>query len=302
MWQRFAEREGDVCEPVVLALGKLGGQEPNYHSDLDLIFLYEATGNTLRRRRGAKSSTTNAHFFSELGQRVIRTASHLGPHGRLYEVDARLRPTGKSGLLAVPIDALARYFSAGPGQLWERQALCKARVVWGSPQAAEYAMQVVAEATFGPTWKPEYATEIRQMRVRLEETASKSNLKRGPGGTVDTEFLVQMLQLRHGGGDPSVRRPGTLDALAALRDGGYLSADDAEYFSRSYRFQRSIEARIRLMNATGRHELPDQPKELAKLAYLLDHPNPRDLVAEAEQMFRENRQRFDRIFNAAERS
>jgi glutamate-ammonia-ligase adenylyltransferase len=301
MWQRFAEREGDVCEPVVLALGKLGGQEPNYHSDLDLIFLYEAAGNTLRRRRGAEGSTTNGHFFSELGQRVIRVASHLGPHGRLYEVDARLRPTGKSGLLAVPIDAFARYFSEGRGQLWERQSLCKARVVWGSPQAAEYAMQVVAEAAFEPAWIPEYAAEIRQMRQRLEETASKRNLKRGSGGTVDTEFLVQMLQLKHGGGDRSIRRPGTLDALSALRDGGYVSADDAEYFSRSYRFQRSIEARIRLMNASGRHELPDQPKELAKLAYLLDYPDPRDLVAQAEQMFAENRQRFNRLFDAAER-
>jgi glutamate-ammonia-ligase adenylyltransferase len=103
-WQRFADRKGDVREPVVLALGKLGGREPNYHSDLDLIyliFLYEAGGNTLGRQRGTHSSTTNGHFFSEFGQRVIRMMSHLGPHGRLYEVDARLRPTGKSGLLAV---------------------------------------------------------------------------------------------------------------------------------------------------------------------------------------------------------
>ena len=126
-WQRFADREGDACEPVVLALGKLGGREPNYHSDLDLIFLYEAGGNTLGRQRGSHGSTTNSHFFSEFGQRLIRVASHLGPHGRLYEVDARLRPTGKSGPLAVSFDAFARYFSEGRGQLWERQALCKAR-------------------------------------------------------------------------------------------------------------------------------------------------------------------------------
>jgi glutamate-ammonia-ligase adenylyltransferase len=300
-WQRFADREGDVCEPVVLALGKLGGREPNYHSDLDLIFLYEAGGNTLGRQRGSQGSTTNGHFFSELGQRVIRTMSHLGQYGRLYEVDARLRPTGKSGLLAVPIDSFARYFSDGRGQLWERQALCKARAVIGSPAAAQYAMEVVAEAAFGPPWKREFAKEIRDMRMRLEESASDRNLKRGPGGTVDVEFLVQMLQLKHGGADPSVRCAGTLDALEAFAAGGYLSSDDAEYFCRGYRFQRSVEARIRLMNSTGRHELPTSPIELAKLAYLLSYADAAELVAEAEHTFAENRVRFNRIFDAAER-
>jgi [glutamine synthetase] adenylyltransferase / [glutamine synthetase]-adenylyl-L-tyrosine phosphorylase len=301
IWQRFADREGDVCEPVILALGKLGGREPNYHSDLDLIFLYEAEGNTLGRRRVARGGTTNGHFFSELGQRVIRMASHLGPHGRLYEVDARLRPTGKSGLLAVPVDAFGRYFSEGRGKIWERQSLCKARVIVGSSRAAEYAMQIVYEAAFGLPWRPSYALEIREMRRRLEETASNRNLKRGIGGTVDTEFLVQMLQLKHGGADPAIRKPGTLEALAALRDAGYLGRDDAEYFSRSYRFQRSVEARIRLMNAAGRHELPDNPKELTKLAYLLGYPDSRELVAEAEHTFAENRARFNRLFDQAER-
>jgi glutamate-ammonia-ligase adenylyltransferase len=302
LWQRFADREGDVCEPVVIALGKLGGREPNYHSDLDLIFLFEAGGNTLGQRRGARASTTNAHFFSELGQRVIRMASHLGPHGRLYEVDARLRPMGKSGLLAVPIDALARYFSDGRGQLWERQALCKARVVFGTPSASKYAMQVIEEAAFGPKWTPEFAKEIRSMRRKLQESASRRNLKRGIGGTVDTEFLVQILQLKHGGEDPSIRKPGTLDALDALDAASYLSSDDADYFRRSYRFQRSVEARIRLMNAAGRHELPENDKELGKLAYLLGYKDARDLEAEAENIFAENRSRFDRLFDDAERS
>jgi glutamate-ammonia-ligase adenylyltransferase len=135
----------------------------------------------------------------------------------------------------------------------------------------------------------------------MEEGASNRNLKRGPGGTVDTEFLVQMLQLKHGGEDSSVRVSGTLDALTALESGGYLTPDDAEYFRKSYRFQRSIEARIRLMDATGRHELPDNDRELAKLAYLLDYSRPRELVDEAEHTFAENRARFNRIFDAAER-
>ena len=140
------------------------------------------------------------------------------------------------------------------------------------------------------------------MRVRMEDGASKRNLKRGPGGTVDTEFLVQMLQLKHGGDDPSIRVPGTLDALTALEKGGYLSFDDAEYFRGSYRFQRSIEARIRLMDAAGRHELPETDRELAKLAYLLGYARPQELVDEAQHKFAENRARFNRIFDAAEHS
>jgi [glutamine synthetase] adenylyltransferase / [glutamine synthetase]-adenylyl-L-tyrosine phosphorylase len=298
-WERFAEREGDTCEPVVIALGKLGGREPNYHSDLDLIFLYEAAGQTRGRNRGASGDTVNSHFFSEFGQRLIRVTNHLGPHGRLYEVDARLRPTGRSGALAVSFDAFARYFAEGRAQLWERQALCKARLVIGNEEAGGHAIEIIHEAAFGTPWRPEFATEIREMRFRLEETASERNLKRGPGGTVDIEFLVQMLQLKHGGDDPSVRVPGTLDALIALEVAGYLAADDAEYFRDSYRFQRSIEARIRLMDAAGRHELPDNERELAKLAYLLDYSRPQDLVAEAQRTLAENRARFNHLFDAA---
>jgi len=178
--------------------------------------------------------TINSHFFSEFGQRLIRVCNQLGPFGRLYEVDARLRPTGKSGSLAVSFDAFDRYFTDGPAQLWERQALCKARPVYGSEEARRHAMEIVARAAFSTPWRPEFATEIREMRMRMEENASKRNLKRGPGGTVDTEFLVQMLQLKHGGEDPSIRVPGTLDALTALEKAGYLSFDDAEYFRGSY--------------------------------------------------------------------
>jgi [glutamine synthetase] adenylyltransferase / [glutamine synthetase]-adenylyl-L-tyrosine phosphorylase len=308
-WDQFASRQGDSCEPVVLALGKLGGREPNYHSDLDLIFLYEAGGQTagrnchppspLRGGVGGGIGTVNSHFFSEFGQRLIRISNQLGPHGRLYEVDARLRPTGKSGALAVSFDAFARYFAEGPSQLWERQALCKARPVIGNEAACRHAMEIVAHAAFGTPWRPEFATEIRGMRLRMEEGASHRNLKRGPGGTVDTEFLVQMLQLKHGGEDAAVRVPGTLDALTALEKGGYLSVDDAEFFRKSYRFQRSIEARIRLMDATGRHELPENDRELAKLAYLLGDARAEALVSEAENTFAENRARFNRIFDAA---
>lgn len=295
--EQFTRREGQPCELVILALGKLGGREPNYHSDLDLVFLYEADGSTFFHGRGSGYSTSNSHFFSELGQRIIRTASRIGPYGRLYEVDTRLRPTGKSGALALSVDGLLKYFRTS-AQLWERQSLCKARVIYGSPTAAEYTMQVVHQAAFGPEWRAENAEEIRAMRMRLEDSASSRNLKRGRGGTVDTEFLVQMLQLQHGGSDPTIRVPGTLAALNALEEGGYLSADDAEFFRTSYSFQRNVEARIRLMNSAGRHEFPSDRRELAKLAYLLGNTDPERLEREALELFDETRTRFNRLFDA----
>lgn len=300
---RFAGREGEKCELVILALGKLGGSEPNYHSDLDVVFLYEAEGRTFHTDyTGSKvtsaTTTSNNHYFSELGQRIITRASRIGPYGRLYEVDARLRPTGKSGSLAVPIDSFANYFASGTADLWERQALCKARVIFGAPGAAAYAMEAVNNAAFSPAWSPEDAEGIRSMRHRLEETATSRNLKRGRGGTVDTEFLVQMLQLKHGGADPSVRVPGTLAALTALEQAGYLAADDAEFFRNSYRFQRTVESAIRLMDTTGRHELPTDHRELAKLAYLMGYSDAPALENKALELFDATRERFDKIFDA----
>jgi glutamate-ammonia-ligase adenylyltransferase len=292
------ERRGEPCELVILALGKLGGREPNYHSDLDIIFLYEADGPTAPRRKGDRVDvTTNQHFFGELGQRIIKTASRISAYGRLYEIDPRLRPTGRSGALAVPCAEFRRYFSEGLGQLWERQALCKGRVVFGSPRAAEEAMAVVHEAAYGPAWRPENAEEIRKMRLRLEENATPKNLKRGRGGAVDIDFLVQMLQLKHGGADTSVRVPGTLPALTALCEAGYLSRGDYDHFSQGYRFQRSVEARIRLMESASRHDLPTDEKDLAKLAYLLDYGDAAALVAQAEFVFTENRRRFNRLID-----
>ena len=299
VWHPGAECVGQPCEFIVLALGKLGGREPNYHSDLDLIFLYEADGPTVTNRRGQQSATTNKHFFSELGQRIIKQANSFGPYGRLYEVDPRLRPTGRSGALAVSLDEFVRYFKQGDGQLWERQSLCKARVITGSAATIERAEAAILAARYCQPWQPSFAREIREMRLKLQESASLRNLKRSAGGTMDTEFIVQMLQLKHGQNNPAVRATGTLAALTALREQGILSSEDADLLLESYRFQRNLEARIRLMDASGRHEFPEEPLELAKLAFLLGHPDVDQLSTEVNEMFCRVRGVFLRVFDAA---
>ena len=234
----------------------------NYHSDLDIVFLYEADGQTaFDYAPGGGQATSNQHFFSELGQRIIKTASHLGAYGKLYEVDVRLRPTGKSGALAISRQEFARYFADGSGQLWERQALCKARAVCGSPRAAAAATAAVHRAAFGHRWRRKDAEEIRHMRPRLEETAAAGDLKRGPGGLVDIEFLVQMLQLQHARKNPGLRTPNTLAALAELHAAGLLGEEDYRFFDGQYRFLRTDRGAAAVVEFDRpRHACPATPR------------------------------------------
>jgi len=292
-------RAGEPCDVAVLALGKFGGREMNYHSDLDIVFLYEADGQTVFDfGQWSARSTSNQHFFSELGQRIIKTASRLSAQGRLYEVDARLRPTGKSGSLAMTMAEFSRYYTEGSGQLWERQALCKARAVYGSPRTRRSAVAAVQRAAFGQRWKRKDAAVIREMRHRLEATVGAGDLKRGPGGIVDIEFLVQMLQLQHARKLPSLRTANTLTALHALAEAGLISADERAFFDSGYRLLRTIESRLRLMNSTARDQLPHDPMELNKLAHLLRYPCADALMSDYEKTTRAIRERFDAAFDA----
>jgi glutamate-ammonia-ligase adenylyltransferase len=275
-------RAGEPCALAVLALGKLGGRELSYHSDLDLVFLYEADGPTVPLRRSRGTPTNNQHFFSELGQRIIKVANWLGPYGKLYEVDPRLRPTGKSGALATTLQELARYFAEGQAQTM--------------PDLRQSVEQLLARSAYDHPWQPADGAAIREMRGRMEAGASANNIKRGPGGIVDIEFLVQMLQLKHGRENPDLRTPNTLSALSALQEAGHLASGDFELFTRGYRFLRSIEARLRLMNTTSRNDLPDDRLELAKLARAMDYVDEAQLLAAVRDVTRQNRERFEHYF------
>jgi glutamate-ammonia-ligase adenylyltransferase len=286
------------CPLLVVALGKFGGREINYYSDLDVIFLYAADGMTVQSRRSKRDDvTTNQHFFCELGQRIIKVATNLGPFGRLYQIDPRLRPTGRSGPLATSISDFSRYFSSGQAQLWERQALCKARVVAAPPEVVEATMAALHEAAFAPGWQAGDLQHVHGMRGRLERAAPSGNLKRGPGGLADIEFLVQMLQLKHGHDDPRLRVAGTFEALSALLAAGHLTRDDYEFFNDSYRFLRTLQARLRLMTPITRDTLPEDPHDLARLAGLLGYQSASTLLADCRHITAENRRRFERLFD-----
>jgi glutamate-ammonia-ligase adenylyltransferase len=294
------ESVGIRAGPVVLAMGKFGGREMNYASDVDVVFLYDSEGFSfpIRRTRRSAEGTTNAHFFSELAQRTMKVFNAFGPHGRLYEIDPRLRPGGRSGPAAVSLDDFARFFAPeGPAAVWERQALTKARVVIGSRSAATRALQIVNAAAYDRRWTAAEVEAIRAMRFKMEEGARPLNLKRGPGGVVDIEFVAQLLQLVHGGADRGLRTPETLAALDLLRAAGHLDADDHRFLADAYRMLRSIEGRLRLLDAVGRHDVPTDPVEQRTLAHLLGAAGPEALVADVRALTARVRDTFNRIFD-----
>jgi glutamate-ammonia-ligase adenylyltransferase len=288
---------------VVLGMGKFGGREMNYASDVDVVFLYDHDGISFHRRRTRRSveSTTNAHFFAELAQRTMKVFNTIGPQGRLYELDSRLRPSGRSGPAAVSLDDFARYFAAdGPAAVWERQALVKARPVVGAAAAAARAVRIAQEAAYERQWTAAEIAEIRRTRLRMEEGAQATNLKRGPGGVVDVEFLVQALQLVHGGREPALRTPETLDGLGRLHAAGHLPAETFGFLEQAYRRLREIEGRLRLLDAPARHDLPATRPEQRALATLLGLGSPEELVADVQALTVGIRREFFHVFDRLE--
>jgi len=287
--------DGRSARFAILGLGKLGGNEMSYHSDLDLILIYEGDGQTVSRLGRHCEKTENQHFFTELAQRIIRSLSHAGALGRLYKVDMRLRPTGRSGSLVTPLPEFCRYFADGTAALWERLALTRTRPVFGDAVFTADLMSAVRQGTLPPNWEPRFVDEIASMRERLEASRSPRDLKRGPGGQVDIEFLVQMFQLKYGGARRELREPNTWKALDALWHAGLLDDDNHAHLRGNYDFLRQLESRLRIMTNRALDEVPDSPGELVKLARRLGFETANGLQDEIDRVTNDTRERFQRL-------
>jgi glutamate-ammonia-ligase adenylyltransferase len=245
--------------------------------------------------------TDNLHFFTELAQRVIRAASRQGPMGRLYHIDMRLRPTGRSGSLVIPLCEFRRYYEEGGAQLWERQALTHARPVCGDEDFAAEVMQSVGRAAFGRPWRPELVEEVLTMRRRLEASRTARDLKRGFGGLVDIEFLVQLFQIKYAARHPALRTPNTWKALESLADAGLLTAGQYDTLRESYAFLMRVQSRLRVAQNRAIDEVPQAPGEVEKLARRLGfEPTESDtaggrFLAELERHTRGTRDLFLRL-------
>jgi [glutamine synthetase] adenylyltransferase / [glutamine synthetase]-adenylyl-L-tyrosine phosphorylase len=290
--------EGDPeCRYALLGFGKLGGREISYHSDLDLLLIYEADGGTAAN--GQSETTTNAYYFTELVQRVIKFLSRMGPMGRLYSVDMRLRPTGKSGALVLPLAEFQRYFAGGGAQLWERQALARARVVRGDASFASAVAAAVRAALTEAPYSPTMVDDVRRMREKLESSASPRNLKRGRGGLADVEFLIQLLQIGYGRWKPEIVRSNVWDALDACLSAGLLAPADAALLRDGYSFLRLVEARLRIVTDRPLTEVPENRTDLAKLARRLGFEAPERFLDELLRVRAGVRDSYTRLMNAA---
>jgi len=237
----------------VMGMGKLGGEELTYHSDLDIIFLYRGSGETAPGdgtdpQRFRKLS--NHEYFAKVAQRLISILSTVTREGYAYKLDTRLRPSGNAGPLVSSREAFTRYHEES-AQLWERQALLKCRFLAGDRDFGRQMEQEIARYIFDRPL-PEGATEeIHRLRMRMEkeigrERSDRLDLKVGRGGIVDVEFAVQFLQLRHGPKHPSVRARATLKALYELRRAEILPEEEFRILDEGYRFLRSLEVGLRL--------------------------------------------------------
>ncbi len=295
----IAKDESEI-ELVMIGLGKLGAREPNYFSDLDVMFLYTGDGVTRRRIGGHRTTTTAPHFFTELARQVISRINHSSDGGRLYELGSSLSIGSSSSAPALPavsVDAFAGYFRRGEAALWQRMALCKARAISGSPAARQRVNSLIVELLADTEWYPSMATRIREMRSELETSSADDNLKRAAGGTVDVEWITQTLQLKHASKHAAVLTPGTTDSLQSLADGKLIDAALAAALIANYRTLREVESKLCLLVTPRRHEIPDDPKLLESLAFLMNENDGREIMARCRECLASNRRMFNQLMD-----
>ncbi len=258
---------------AVLAMGKCGGRELNYASDVDVIFVAEPV-------KGEEEDETAALATAgRLAAGLIGVCARSTPEGSIFPVDPNLRPEGRSGPLVRTLASHQAYYQRW-AKTWEFQALLKAR-----PVAGDIALGQAYADTLGPlVWqaarREHFVEDVQAMRRRVEQLLPASQagreLKLGPGGLRDIEFAVQLLQLVHGRTDETLRAPATLPALAALAAGGYVGRADADELGAAYRFLRRTEHLLQLHRLSRTHTLPEDPAVLRRLGRamrFIDRPN-----------------------------
>ncbi|MGZ6123766.1 MAG: bifunctional [glutamate--ammonia ligase]-adenylyl-L-tyrosine phosphorylase/[glutamate--ammonia-ligase] adenylyltransferase [Myxococcales bacterium] len=302
--KRYGRRDAAMA---VVALGKLGGRELGYHSDLDLLFLYAPADAAASKPGPQGEHGTNHEYFARIAQKLISHLTLPLREGFLYRIDTRLRPSGSAGPLVVSFEALAAYH-AREARLWERQALLRARPVAGDEGLFRRAFSEVLEPSlFRAIDRAAAAKELLAMRERMEreiadESPGRYNSKLGRGGLVDVEFAVQFLQLAHGATDPQIRSANTPQALALLLAHGHLSPHDHAPLSRGYSFLRRLESRLRIVRDRSVDRLPETGPELLRLARRMGYSGPRageELLADYQRTAAEVRAAFLRVLGAA---
>lgn len=259
----------EKSEFAILALGKLGCRELNYASDIDLLFLYSSGGETSGDGRSPESIIGNKEFFARAAELVVQMIGRSSEEGAVYRIDLRLRPYGRDGDLVWDIERAADYYHHRAHN-WERQALIRARVSAGSEAVVAGFLEKVRDAIFSKDALPETLEGVRRAKEKIDRKEAARgrgfNVKLGPGGIREIEFIAQALQLKHGGREPWVRSAQTLIVLARLAEKNYLSEAERARLSAAYTFLRTVEHRLQMEHGAQIHTLPASQERLAILA------------------------------------
>ncbi|MFJ8729794.1 bifunctional [glutamine synthetase] adenylyltransferase/[glutamine synthetase]-adenylyl-L-tyrosine phosphorylase [Streptomyces bauhiniae] len=260
MAETEAPQDAAACRLAVIAMGKCGGHELNYVSDVDVIFVAEPTQGT-DETKALKAAT-------KLASHMMRICSETTIEGSIWPVDANLRPEGRNGPLVRTLSSHLAYYQRW-AKTWEFQALLKARPVAGDKELGEAYTDALTPLVWQAADRENFVPDVQKMRRRVVENIPPAEidreLKLGPGGLRDVEFAVQLLQLVHGRTDHSLRSGTTLKALHALATGGYVGREDAARLDEAYRFLRELEHRIQLFQLRRTHLVPEGEDDLRRL-------------------------------------
>src|SRR5205085_6175009 len=251
----------------VISLGKLGGKELNYSSDIDLMFVYGGPGDT-----DGPDAVTNKEFYKKVANQFTALLSTYTAEGQCYRVDLRLRPDGAIGEICISAEGAMKYYGERARD-WEKQMLIKARISAGDPEPGSALLEFVEPLIYRSSLDFRAVEAVSETRQRIsEKLAARRGVQTGldvkltPGGIRDIEFLVQCLQRLHGGREPWVRHGGTVFALSRLRDKNLLSTFEHARLASAYQFLRNLEHRLQFDEDRQTHTLPTDPEALETLA------------------------------------
>jgi glutamate-ammonia-ligase adenylyltransferase len=261
------------CDFAILGLGKLGGQELNFSSDIDLMFLYACDGDT-SDSEGPEGRTTqritNYEFYTRLARLLLKAIHDITVDGNVYRVDLRLRPDGRGGPIVNSLAQLEVYYESW-GKTWERQMLLKARTVAGSEKLGREFLRLMRPFIFRKYLDAAALQEIKQIKEQIDRSLEQQrgrgiNIKLGRGGIREIEFVAQCFQLVFGGQDSWLQERHSLRALHRISERGYLTYEEYSNLAKAYIFFRELEHRIQMAYGRQTHELPAEIDEMAILA------------------------------------
>ncbi|MGA2242045.1 MAG: bifunctional [glutamate--ammonia ligase]-adenylyl-L-tyrosine phosphorylase/[glutamate--ammonia-ligase] adenylyltransferase [Verrucomicrobiota bacterium] len=301
-----AEGNWQRTEFCVLGMGKLGGQELNYSSDVDLMFLYADEGEVFKatpaKKKAQRATMSNRQFFNKLAEAFSAEVSRVTPDGMLFRIDLRLRPEGNAGPLCHSLESYENYYAEW-GQTWERMMLIKARGVAGDESLAAEFLEMIQPFRFPPSLSADVLREVAAVKDRIEkevvgEEELERNVKLGRGGIREIEFIAQSLQILHAGKLPFLQTAQTLPCLAKLAQYKLLAEEEAQKLDAAYRFLRDVEHRLQMEENQRTHTIPADRHAQLRLARLMGFTSWAEFEA-ARQMHTGNVRRvYDRLLKA----